>query len=89
MARVTPNIAGLTVPGVVNKVVAKNPSMSPGNTSTFAGFNPERQSGDIVKRVDGSHFSARNAQSGAKVFVNEAKRPGTDNIDQYFYAHIA
>ena len=88
MAKVTPNVASMVVPGVVKKVVAKNPSMSPGSTSAFAGFNPARQAGDTAKGVDGSHFAARNAGNGNKVFVNEAKRSGTDNIDQAFYAHI-
>lgn len=90
MAKVTPNIAGLTVPGVVKKANAVNPTKSvTGQTSEFAGFDPTYAPGNVQRVVSGDKFSARNAQSGHKVFTNEAKRPGTDNIDQAFYAHIA
>lgn len=86
---VTPNIAGLTVPGVINKKVAMNPNKSiDGVTSTFAGFDPSYTAGNIQKVMPADKFSARNS-SGMKVFTNEAKRPGTDNLDQAFYAHIA
>ena len=89
MAKVTPNIAGLTVPGVINKRIAVNPNKSIGSvTSDFAGLDPTYSSGNTQRVVGGDHFSARNAGS-MKVFKNEAKRPGTDNIDQAFYAHIS
>ena len=46
---VTPNIASNLTPGIVVKKIPSNPSMSPGKTSKFAGFNPEYQAGDVVK----------------------------------------
>lgn len=90
MAKVTPNIASELTPGVISKVTAINPNKSiNGQTSNFAGFDPTYSAGGIQKVTDSNKYSARNAQSGHKVFTNEAKRPGTDPIDQRFYAHIA
>lgn len=86
---VTPNIASTVVAGVINKKVAINPIKSVnGITSKFAGFDPTYTAGDRQKVNPADHFAARNA-SGMKVFTNEAKRPGTDNVDEKFYAHIA
>ena len=90
MAKVIPNIATELTPGVITKRTAVNPSKSIiGETSTYAGFNPEYTAGGTQKVMPGQKYSDRNAQSGHIVFTNECKRPGTDHIDQTFYAHIA
>ena len=89
MAKVTPNIASNLTPGVTILRKPSNPSKSPGQTSQYAGFNPEYAAGDTQKSVGSNHFASRNSQGGHKVFTNEAKRPGTDNVNQKFYAHIS
>ena len=89
MAKVTPNIASTVVAGVMNKKVAMNPSKSVGHTSTFAGFDPKYTAGDRQKITPSDKYSARNSGNGNKIFVNEARRPGVDGIDEKFYAHIA
>lgn len=90
MAKVTPNIASTIVAGVMKKKVAMNPTKScGGQTSSFAGLDPMYTAGDRQKMVPSNKFSQRNSGNGNKVFINEAKRPGTDNLDEKFYAHIA
>lgn len=90
MAKVTPNVAGLTVAGVINKRIAINPTKSViGQVSNFAGFDPSYTPGNTQKIMPAQKYSDRNAQSGHIVFTNESKRPGTDQMNQAFYAHIA
>ena len=82
MAKVTPNIAGTGVPGVIVKKVAINPTKSiHGQTSTFAGLDPEYVAGGTQRGSSTSKYS--------RVFSNESKRAGTDGNEQAFYAHIA
>lgn len=89
MAKVTPNIAGLQVAGIITKKTAINPNKSiMGETSTFAGLDPTYTPGGTQRSTPADKYASRNAGS-MKVFTNESKRPGTDNTDHPFYAHIA
>lgn len=90
MANVTPNIASTTVAGVIKKRLAINPTKSvEGQTSTFAGFDPNYTPGQTQKITPSDKYASRNSGNGNKIFINEAQRPGRDGIDQTFYAHIA